>query len=74
MVTVISMPTHTETVSQIVHKDLDDKICLVPMFVIFFKYIRTVRRVFANGPGDLGSFPGRVIPKDFKNGTWYSLA
>ena len=26
-------------------------------------------RVFANGPGDLGSIPGRVIPKDFKNGT-----
>ena len=31
-------------------------------------------RVFANGPGDLGSIPGRVIPKDFKNGTWYHLA
>ena len=26
-------------------------------------------RVFANGPGDLGSIRGRVIPKDFKNGT-----
>ena len=23
-------------------------------------------RVFANGPGDLGSIPGRVIPKIFK--------
>ena len=23
-------------------------------------------RVFANGPGDLGSIPGRVIPKTFK--------
>ena len=23
-------------------------------------------RVFANGPGDLGSFPGRVIPKTLK--------
>ncbi len=22
--------------------------------------------VFANGPGDLGSIPGRVIPKTFK--------
>ena len=30
-------------------------------------------RVFANGPGDLRSIPGRVIPKDFKNGTWYLL-
>ena len=25
-------------------------------------------RVFANSPGDLGSIPGRVIPKDSKNG------
>ena len=23
-------------------------------------------RVFANGPGDLGSIPGRIIPKTFK--------
>ena len=30
-------------------------------------------RVFANGPGYLGSIPGRVIPKT-KNGTWYLLA
>ena len=22
--------------------------------------------VFANGPGDLGSIPGRIIPKTFK--------
>ena len=26
-------------------------------------------RVFANGSGDLGSVPGRVIPKTQKNGT-----
>ena len=26
-------------------------------------------RVFANGPGDLGSIPGRVIPKTLKVGT-----
>ena len=26
-------------------------------------------RVFANGLGDLGSIPGRVIPKTQKNGT-----
>ena len=25
-----------------------------------------VGRVFANGPGDLGSIPGHVIPKTFK--------
>ena len=28
--------------------------------------IGLVGRVFANGPGDLGSIPGRVIPKNFK--------
>ena len=31
-------------------------------------------RVFANGPGDLGSIPVRVIPKTQKNGTWCLLA
>ena len=25
-----------------------------------------IGQVFANGPGDLGSIPGRVIPKTFK--------
>ena len=29
-------------------------------------------RVFANGPGDQGSIPGRV--KGSENGTWYLLA
>ncbi len=28
-----------------------------------------VGRVFTNGPEDLGSIPGRVIPKTQKNGT-----
>ena len=28
-----------------------------------------VGRVFANEPGDQSSIPGRVIPKDIKNGT-----
>ena len=31
-------------------------------------------RMFANGPGDLGSFPDQVIPKTQKNGTWCYLA
>ena len=30
------------------------------------RLIGQVRRVFANGPGDLGSIPGHVIPKTFK--------
>ena len=29
-------------------------------------YIGLVGRVFANGPEDLGSIPGRVIPKTLK--------
>ena len=31
-----------------------------------FRLIGLVDRVFANGSGDLGSIPGRVIPKTFK--------
>ena len=42
-------------------------------FQISDRFIGLVGRVFANGPGDLGSIPGRVIPKT-KNGTWYLLA
>ena len=30
------------------------------------RFIGQVGRVFANGPGDLGSIPGHVIPKTFK--------
>ena len=30
------------------------------------RLIGQVGRVFANGPGDLGSIPGRVIPKTLK--------
>ena len=29
-------------------------------------FISLVGRVFTNGPGDLGSIPGRVIPKTLK--------
>ena len=31
-----------------------------------YDYCFLLGRVFANGPGDLGSIPGRVIPKTFK--------
>ena len=40
------------------------------VFVVLFLYmnllIGQVGRVLANGPGDLGSITGRVIPKNFK--------
>ena len=32
----------------------------------FVRLIGPVGRVFANGPGDLGSIPGRIIPKTLK--------
>ena len=31
-----------------------------------YRLIRVVGRVFTNGPGDLGSIPGHVIPKTLK--------
>ena len=31
-----------------------------------YRLIGLVGRMFANGPGDLGSIPGRVIPKTLK--------
>ena len=38
----------------------------VTTLIISFFLISLVGRVFANGPGDLGSIPGRVIPKTLK--------
>ena len=34
--------------------------------ITLFKFFWLMDRVFANGPGDLGSIPGRVIPKTQK--------
>ena len=43
---------------------------MLPAFVykqfISNRLIGLVGRVFTNGPGDLGSVPGRVIPKTLK--------
>ena len=36
------------------------------MCVYIYIYIGPAVRVFANGPGELGSIPGRVIPKTLK--------
>ena len=35
-------------------------------YIIAYRDIGPAVRVFANGPGDLGSIPGRVIPKTLK--------
>ena len=45
------------------HPRLRSPILLIPKFCMMV-------RVFANGPGDLGSIPGRVIPKTQK---WYLM-
>ena len=34
--------------------------------LVWLGFIGPAVRVFANGPGDLGSIPGRVIPKTLK--------
>ena len=36
------------------------------LLIIQLHYNYTLGRVFANGPGDLGSIPGRVISKTLK--------
>ena len=36
------------------------------MWILYNRLIGLVGRVFANGPGDRGSIPGRVIPKTLK--------
>ena len=41
--------------------------CFLDIYaVIFDRLIAIVGRVFANGPGDLGSIQGRIIPKTLK--------
>ena len=39
-------------------------IVTIPLVTLYSQCL--VGRVFANGPGDLGSIPGRVIPKTSK--------
>ena len=40
--------------------------CILSVISLFNQDIGPAVRVFANGPGDLGSIPGRVIPKTLK--------
>ena len=39
---------------------------IITKYIFFGPDIGLAVRVFANGPGDLGSIPGRVIPKTQK--------
>ena len=36
------------------------------MMIYIYRLIGLVGRVFTNGPGDVGSIPGRVVPKTLK--------
>ena len=45
---------------------LANTLFIKPMACKLFLFIGLVGRVFANGPGNLGSIPGCVIPKTLK--------
>ena len=48
------------------HTDVHSDIYIYIYIYIFNRDIGPAVRVFANGPGDLGSILGRVIPKTLK--------
>ena len=50
----------------ICHQTQPNQIIYIQYICIKKKLIGLVDRVFANGPGDLGSIPGCVIPKTLK--------
>ena len=56
--------THTNGDSNVTYKEL--YIWTVKYYIYILPDIGLGVRVFANGPGDLGSIPGRVIPKTQK--------
>ena len=39
---------------------------MMMIYIIMNRLIGLVGRVFAKGPGDLGSIPGHIIPKTLK--------
>ena len=49
-------------------KSVTKKTAILQLYIHVYIYrtIVIMVRVFANGPGDRGSIPGRVIPKTFK--------
>ena len=49
--------------------DIETKVCdLDSVMPLYIEMI--IIKVFASGPGDLGSITGQVIPKTQKNGIW----
>ena len=56
----------TPTLGNITHINTPPLPNLNDLFSPFNRLIGLVGRVFANGPGDMGSIPRRVIPKTLK--------
>ena len=46
--------------------ELSDELTKFDLYIDIVLIIGLMSRVFANGPGDQGSIPGRVIPKSQK--------
>ena len=44
----------------------EQTVIYIYIYIYIYRLIGLVNRVFANGPGDDGSIPGRVIPKTLK--------
>ena len=61
----VRMTTNCRFSRQSVSLHLENWVYII-LAIITFTYIGTMIRVFANDLGDLGSIPGRVIPKTLK--------
>ena len=53
--------------------DDDDMLVYTYVLIMIYRPIGRVGRVFANGPVEWGSIPGRVIPKTKKK-KWYLIS
>ena len=64
------LPSDCLKTSSIVYMTWSYKVFSRWAFLLTHLLIDRVGREFANDPGDLGSIPGRIIPKTLK---WYSI-
>ena len=66
--------THTHTHYIYIYIYTHTHIIYIYIYEYTYGHTYINKRVFANGKGDWGSIPCRVIPKTQKNGTWYLFA
>ena len=64
--TKVNVNSPMSTHSSLTFYQVCSKETFSPIFIYHLRDIGPAVRVFANGPGDLGSIPGRVIPKTLK--------